>query len=80
MKNLRLKPDIHKQQAIVKVTFAYDRELIDLIKKQKGARWSQCVEKQVFKRNKNDTTTRCKNALKRSLAKPLYFVSKDQDK
>jgi hypothetical protein len=53
MKNLRLKPDIQKQQAIVKVTFAYDRELIDLIKKQKGARWSQYVEKQVFKMNKN---------------------------
>ena len=48
MKNLRLKPDIHKQQAIVKVTFAYDRELIDLIKKQKGARWSQTLKTWYF--------------------------------
>ena len=48
MKNLRLKPDIHKQQAIVKVTFAYDLELIDLIKKQKGARWSQTLKTWCF--------------------------------
>jgi hypothetical protein len=37
MKNLRLLPDIHRQQKIIKAAFAYDRELIDLVKKQKGA-------------------------------------------
>ena len=34
MKNLRLIPDVHKQQAIVKVDFAYDKALLDLVKKQ----------------------------------------------
>ena len=44
MKNLRLLTDFHRQQAIVKATFAYDRELIDLVKKQEGARWSQSLK------------------------------------
>ncbi len=34
MKNLRLIPDVHKQQAIVKLDFAYDKALLDLVKKQ----------------------------------------------
>ena len=34
MKNLRLIPDVHKQQAIVKLGFAYDKALLDLVKKQ----------------------------------------------
>jgi hypothetical protein len=37
MRNLRLNPDIHKQQAIIKATSACDQERIDLTKKQKGA-------------------------------------------
>jgi hypothetical protein len=46
MKNLRLKPDIHKQQAIFKATSAYDHERFDLIKKQKGAEiYAHVIEK-----------------------------------
>ena len=37
MKNLRLIPDIHQHEPIVKAIFAYDRELIALVKSQKGA-------------------------------------------
>ena len=48
MKNLRLLTDFHRQQAIVKATFAYDRELIDLVKKQEGARWSQSLKTWYF--------------------------------
>jgi len=40
MKYLRLVPYVHRQQPIVKASFAYDRELIAHIKSQKGARWS----------------------------------------
>ena len=32
MKNLRLIPDIHQHEPIVKAIFAYDRELIALVK------------------------------------------------
>lgn len=48
MKNLRLIPDIHRQQPIVKVTFAYDLALIDLIKKQTDAKWSQSLKSWYF--------------------------------
>lgn len=34
MKNLRLIPGFHKQEAVVKVAFAYDNELIPLVKAQ----------------------------------------------
>ena len=37
MKNLQLIPDIHQHKSIVKVSFAYDRELIALLKLQNGA-------------------------------------------
>lgn len=43
MKDLRLLPTIHKHQAIVKVDFNFDKELIALVKAQKGARWSQTL-------------------------------------
>jgi site-specific recombinase XerD len=48
MKNLRLIPDIHRQQKIIKAAFAYDRELIALIKSQKSARWSQSMQSWYF--------------------------------
>ena len=53
MKNLRLIPDIHRQQHIVKADFAFDKELIALIKKHRGVCWSQNTEKQHIKTNKN---------------------------
>lgn len=48
MQNLRLIPDIHRQKPIVKASFAYNRELIALIKSQKGARWSQSLRSWYF--------------------------------
>jgi len=48
MKNLRLIPDIHRHEPIVKAGFAYDRELIVLIQPQKGARWSQSLQSWYF--------------------------------
>ena len=48
MKNLRLVPDTHRHEPIVKASFAYDRELIALIKSQKGARWSQTLQSWYF--------------------------------
>lgn len=44
MKNLRLIPDIHLHEPIVKASFAYDRELILFIKSQKGACWSHTLQ------------------------------------
>jgi site-specific recombinase XerD len=38
MKNLRLIPDIHRQQPIVKAAFAFDRELIALVKTQNAGK------------------------------------------
>lgn len=43
MKDLRLLSTIHKHQAIVKVDFNFDKELIALVKTQKGARWNQTL-------------------------------------
>ena len=36
MKNLRLTPDFHKPHAIDKAEFAFDKELITLVKSEKG--------------------------------------------
>ena len=52
MKNLRLIPDIHRDQKIVKAAFAYDRELISIVKLQKGARWSQTLQSWYFFKKK----------------------------
>ncbi len=48
MKNLRLLPDLHRQQKIIRLDFAFDRELIALVKSQKGARWSQTLQSWYF--------------------------------
>lgn len=48
MNNLRLIPDRHRQQPIIKAAFAFDRELIGLVKSQKGARWSQTLQSWYF--------------------------------
>jgi len=48
MKNLRLIPDTHRHESIVKASFAYDRELIALLKLQNGARWSQTLQSWYF--------------------------------
>lgn len=48
MKNLRLIPVVHKNQAIVKAHFAFDQEIIALIKNQDGARWSQTLQSWYF--------------------------------
>ena len=48
MKYLQLIPDMHRQQKIIKAMFAYDRELIALIKSQKSARWSQSLQSWYF--------------------------------
>ncbi|MDC1011912.1 helix-turn-helix domain-containing protein [Flavobacteriaceae bacterium] len=44
MKNLRLLPEFHRKEQIVKVDFIYDEALISLVKAQKGARWSQTLK------------------------------------
>lgn len=48
MKNLRLIPGFHKQEAVIKVAFTYDNELIPLVKAQKGVRWSQTLKSWYF--------------------------------
>ena len=48
MYNLELIPDIRHLQPIIKAVFAYDRELIALVKAQKGARWSQTLRSWYF--------------------------------
>ena len=48
MKNLRLIPAVHKNQAIVKAHFAFDQEIIALVKNQDGARWSQTLQSWYF--------------------------------
>ena len=48
MKNLRLISDIHQHEPIVKAIYAYDRELIALVKSQKGALWSQSFHSWCF--------------------------------
>ena len=44
MQTLQLIPAVHQQQPIVKAIFAYDKEIIGLVKSQKGARWSQTIK------------------------------------
>lgn len=41
IKNLQLTPHIHKKQAIISLYFFYGIKLVDFLKKQKSARWSQ---------------------------------------
>ena len=48
MKNLRLIPAVHKNQAIVKAHFAFDKDIIALVKNQDGARWSQTLRSWYF--------------------------------
>ena len=48
MYNLQLIPDFLYRQPIIKAVFAYDRELIALVKAQKGARWSQTLRSWYF--------------------------------
>ena len=48
MNNLRLIPDTHRHEPIEKTSFTYDRELIALVKAQKGARWSQTLRSWYF--------------------------------
>ena len=44
MKSLRLLPELHRKEQIVKADFIYDETLIALVKAQKGARWSQTLK------------------------------------
>lgn len=48
MTSLQLIPVLHKQQPIVKVIFPYNKDLIALVKHQKGARWSQTLQSWYF--------------------------------
>lgn len=48
MTSLRLILDIHRNQPIVKATFPYNKDLIALVKQQKGARWSQTLRSWYF--------------------------------
>ncbi len=52
MKNLRLISDIHQHEPIVKAIYAYDRELIALVKSQKGALWSQSFHSWYFSKKR----------------------------
>ena len=45
MINLRLIPDTHRQQNIIKAAFAYDWELIALVKSHKGAQKTKTKNK-----------------------------------
>ena len=49
MNNLRLIPGTHREQKIIKAAFAYDQELIALVKSQKDARWSQTLQSWYFR-------------------------------
>lgn len=57
MKNLQLIPGFHRQQPIVKADFAYDKELITLIKSQKGVRWSQTLRSWYFQKKEFQLNT-----------------------
>tara|TARA_X000000950_G_C13624640_1_gene540814 strand:- start:18 stop:656 length:639 start_codon:yes stop_codon:yes gene_type:complete len=48
MKNLQLIPGSHKQEAVIKVIFTYDNELIPLVNAQKRVRWSQTLRSWYF--------------------------------
>ena len=57
MKNLRLIPDIHQHEPIVKAIFAYDRELIALIQSQKGVQWSWSLQSWYFPKKEFQLST-----------------------
>ena len=57
MKNLRLIPDIHRHEPIVKASFAYDRELIALIQSQKGVQWSWSLQSWNFPKKEFQLST-----------------------
>ena len=61
MKNLRLIPDIHRQQHIVRADFAFDKELIALIKKQRGGCCSQPLKCWYFSKADFNLNTFYKN-------------------
>ena len=48
MKNLRLIPDTHRQQKVIRIAFAFDKEVVALEKAQKSARWSQSLRSWYF--------------------------------
>lgn len=48
MLTLRLLPALHREQAIIKVSFPYNRDLIDKIKRYQGTRWSQTLKSWYF--------------------------------
>ena len=48
MKYLQLKTDVHRNQPIVKVTFNFDKDLVALVKVQKGIRWSRTLRSWYF--------------------------------
>lgn len=48
MNYLQLTPSIHRQQPIIKVDFDFDKDLIALVKVQKGIRWSQTLRSWYF--------------------------------
>lgn len=52
MKNLRLIPYSHRQKKIIKAALAYNRGLIEFIKLQKSARWSQSMQSWYFNKKK----------------------------
>jgi len=66
MKNLQLLPTTHKEQKIIKASFAFDKEVIALVKGQKGARWSQTLQSWYFL-TKDFQLNRFYNALKDSV-------------
>lgn len=48
MNYLHLKPALHRNQPIIKVDFDFDKDLIALVKVQKGIRWSQTLRSWYF--------------------------------
>ena len=48
MLTLRLLPALHREQAIIKVSFPYNRDLIDKIKRYQDTRWSQTLKSWYF--------------------------------
>lgn len=63
MKNLRLIPAVHKNQAVVKAHFVFDKNIIALVKNQNGARWSQTLQSWYFSKadfNLNTLYQSCK--------------------
>lgn len=59
MQTLQLISAVHQQQPIVKAIFAYDKEIIGLVKSQKGARWSQTMKTWYFPKDECKTSAYC---------------------